>query len=62
MGLSIGKRNSRGRVSGGYVKESREDCIRNVKGYEERKRRDCILFGKVDCIKKVKDCVSNGRL
>lgn len=62
LGFTIANTNSTRRVTPPYVKESREDSIRNVKRYEESKRRDSIFFAKVDSIKKLKDSLSNRRL
>ena len=62
LGFTIANTNSTRRVTSPYVKESREDSIRNVKRYEESKRRDSIFFAKVDSIKKLKDSLSNRRL
>ena len=62
LGFTIANTNSTRRVTPPYVKESKEDSIRNVKRYEESKRRDSIFFAKVDSIKKLKDSLSNRRL
>lgn len=50
------------RVTPPYIKESREDSIRNVKRYEESKRRDSIFFAKVDSIKLLRNSLRNQRI
>ena len=62
LGFTIANTNSTRRVTPPYVKESREDSIRNVKRYEESKRRDSIFFAKVDSIKLLRDSLRNQRI
>lgn len=62
LGFTIANTNSTRRITPPYVKESREDSIRNVKRYEESKRRDSIFFAKVDSIKLLRDSLRNQRI
>lgn len=62
LGFTIANTNSTRRVTPPYVKESREDSIRNVKRYKEELRRDSIFFAKVDSIKLLRDSLRNQRI